>query len=110
MLIKDTRSTVTATGELFDAQSGVDPEGKHPRTAVATSSNGLLYFVVVDGRRSDATGINLKDLSTLLLDIGANDGMNLDGGGSSTFVTNSIVRNKPSDGNERAVSSIFCLR
>jgi len=111
MLIQNARSSVTATSELFDTQSGVDPEGKQPRTAVALGSNGLLYFVVVDGRRTDATGINLKDLSILLLDIGAKDGMNLDGGGSSTFVTNGRVLNKPSDRQgERAVSSIFCVR
>lgn len=110
MLVKDSRSTVTASGELFDAQSGVDPQGNQPRTAVALGANGLLYLLVVDGRRTDAQGINLQNLSNLFVDIGASSAMNLDGGGSSTFVTNSVVRNKPSDGSERAVSSVFCIQ
>ncbi len=110
MLVRNSQSFVTSTAELFDAQSGVDPKGNHPRTAIGLTQDGLLIMVVVDGRRDDATGINLKDLSQLLVDLGATAAMNLDGGGSSTFVVNGNAQNKPSDGEERPVSSTFCIR
>ena len=64
-----------------------DPE-VHPRTAVGYSQNGkFLYIVVVDGRQPFySQGMTLAELADLMIDIGAHDAMNLDGGGSSTLV------------------------
>lgn len=77
-----------------------DPE-VHPRTAVGYSQNGkFLFIVVVDGRQPlYSQGITLAELADLMIDIGAHDAMNLDGGGSSTLV----VRGE--DGQPRILNS-----
>ena len=77
---------------------------RHPRTAVAFSDD-FLYFVVVDGRNSEySVGMTLDELGEFVRDtLGAEWGLNLDGGGSSTMWVNGVVENRPSDGWERPV-------
>jgi len=60
----------------------------HPRTAVALNEAGdRLWLVVVDGRQVDySEGVTLLELAEQLRGLGASDGLNLDGGGSSTMV------------------------
>jgi len=58
--------------------------GAHPRTAVGVDKTGkILTLVVVDGRRTDAAGMTMPQLSKLMLELGCYNAMNLDGGGSS---------------------------
>jgi hypothetical protein len=72
--------------------------GRHPRTLVGWSSLGETLLVTVDGRQPDVSvGMTLAEAADLLLALGATDGINLDGGGSTTFVTNGTVANQPSD-------------
>lgn len=61
---------------------------RHPRTAVALSAEGTkLFLVVVDGRqRRYSEGVTLAELSDIILELGADMAINLDGGGSSTMV------------------------
>ena len=62
----------------------------HPRTAVGIREDGKLLFTVVDGRRPEwSNGASLTELAGLMKEAGATRAINLDGGGSSTF----IVRN-----------------
>ncbi len=72
-------------------------ETKHPRTAVAKLKDGKFLMVTVDGRSEASGGIGLEDLAKILLDLGATDAMNLDGGGSSTMFLDGKVVNHPSD-------------
>ncbi len=72
-------------------------ETKHPRTAVAKLKDGKFLMVTVDGRSEASGGIGLEDLAKILLEMGATDAMNLDGGGSSTMFLDSKVVNHPSD-------------
>jgi exopolysaccharide biosynthesis protein len=60
----------------------------HPRTAVAVDTSGkILWLVVVDGRQSNySEGVTLAELADILLELGADIALNLDGGGSSTLV------------------------
>lgn len=60
----------------------------NPRTAAATDQQGrTLWLVVVDGRQKDVSeGITLVELACLFQSLGVWDALNLDGGGSSTFV------------------------
>lgn len=109
MLIQNGASNITAEAELFDAKSGVDPNGLHGRTAVGLDNTGLVFFLVADGRRTIAQGASMTGLAGNLLSFGATNAMNLDGGGSSTLVINGQVINQPSDGSERPVVSILCL-
>lgn len=84
--------------------------GPNPRTAVGTTADGRLILVVVDGRRSGySTGVSLRDLADLMVSLGAQQALNLDGGGSSTMWLNGVVANRPSDGSERGVSSALVV-
>jgi Phosphodiester glycosidase len=92
--------------------SGLDAVTRAARTAAGVSRGGRhLYLVVVNGRSAVSTGLTLAGLSTLLRRVGADDAMNLDGGGSSTFALRApgepvvSVRNLPSGGRERAVAN-----
>jgi hypothetical protein len=72
--------------------------GRHPRTLVGWNPAGEELLVTVDGRQPDVSvGMTLAEAADLLLALGATEGINLDGGGSTTFVTNGTVANQPSD-------------
>ena len=74
-----------------------------PRTALGYNDQKLI-LIVVDGRRpSYSTGLSLYRLASLLVELGAKEAINLDGGSSSTFVVNGKVVNQPSGQNERDV-------
>ena len=75
-----------------------------PRSAIGITTDGEILLVVVDGRRISSRGISLEGLAELMLELGAVEAMNLDGGGSSTMVYEGRVVNRPSDGFERPVS------
>lgn len=85
---------------------------RHPRTALGVKADGNIIAVVVDGRQPGfSEGVGLDDLAKMMLDMGAVDAINLDGGGSSTFASRkpgeasvSLV-NRVSDGSERAVAN-----
>ena len=78
----------------------------HPRTAICYNQD-YIYFVVVDGR-DDAysVGMTVLELANFCKEkLHATDGINLDGGGSSTLWVNGEVVNRPSDGHERKVAN-----
>ncbi|MEP0846161.1 MAG: phosphodiester glycosidase family protein [Phycisphaerae bacterium] len=62
--------------------------GMNPRTAVGTDRDGrTLWIVIVDGRQPGIShGMTLVELACLFKSLGAWDALNLDGGGSTTFV------------------------
>lgn len=72
-------------------------ETKHPRTAVAKLKDGKFLMAAIDGRSESSGGIALPQLAALLLEFGATDAMNLDGGGSTTMFLDGKVVNHPSD-------------
>ncbi|HEV3365467.1 MAG TPA: phosphodiester glycosidase family protein [Acidimicrobiia bacterium] len=72
--------------------------GRQPRTLVGWNPAGERLLVTVDGRQPDTSvGMTLAEAADLLLALGATDGINLDGGGSTTFVAGGTVVNTPSD-------------
>ena len=64
-----------------------DP-GQHPRTTAGFSSDGTLILMCADGRSSFSAGFTYGDIINLYLDLGyeIRELLNLDGGGSTTFV------------------------
>jgi hypothetical protein len=91
---------------IFD---GVDPEGfsagarqfdsditrgRYPRTALAIAGDDLLA-VVCDGRANDEAGLTLAELAETLVRLGAEEALNLDGGGSASLVVDGRLRNHP---------------
>ncbi|HQY88741.1 MAG TPA: phosphodiester glycosidase family protein [Tepidisphaeraceae bacterium] len=84
-----------------------DSPQQHPRTAAGLSADRTeLILVVIDGRRENwSHGVTLRELGAMMIELGANDAINLDGGGSSTMVErvsdgNYRILNRPSDGSE----------
>lgn len=83
--------------------------GVHPRTMIGvTDDPQKIVLVVLDGRNSVlAVGMNYPDMQLIMKALGSKDAINLDGGGSSTFIVRSgdsfPCRNMPSDGTERAI-------
>jgi hypothetical protein len=74
-----------------------------PRTALGYNAD-TLFLIVADGRQPKySTGLTLYELAGILIDLGATEAINLDGGSSSTFVVNDAVINKPSGQREREV-------
>lgn len=71
--------------------------GIHPRTAIGQRKDGIVLFLVVDGRRVDSMGAGMKDLTDIMLKYGAYNAANLDGGNSSVLVINNEIMNKPID-------------
>ncbi|MFD2492474.1 phosphodiester glycosidase family protein [Amycolatopsis jiangsuensis] len=96
---------------LKDGQlQAVDDTTLAPRTAVGFSADGKrMWLVTVDGRQADSRGMTELELARQLKRLGADDAINLDGGGSSTLLARGegeaapSVRNAPSDGEERLV-------
>lgn len=99
------------------AQANLDPADpfvttRHPRTAIGVNSDtSALYLITVDGRQTNfSVGMNLFELADFMLRIGVFQGMNLDGGGSTTMVIRGGIVNSPSDaGGERAVANALLV-
>jgi hypothetical protein len=85
---------------------------RHPRTAVGTLADGRILLATVDGRRPPlSVGMTLSELARLMIEVGAIDAINLDGGGSTTMVVEGKVVNTPSDAaGERPVSDAIIVR
>ena len=88
-------------------------KGPHPRTAVGIKDHGnTLILVVVDGRKKGvATGMSLAEVAEVFVAVGAEEAINLDGGGSSVLAIRDpkthqmVILNHPSDGRERPVAN-----
>jgi hypothetical protein len=67
--------------------AGLQVGVRAPRTAAGTSADGTtVYLVTVDGSQEHSAGISIQNLAELISNMGADAGVNLDGGGSSTMV------------------------
>jgi hypothetical protein len=86
----------------------VDDREMHPRTAVGIDrGTKQLIFLVVDGRQRFSRGYTMVEIAKRLRALGADDALNLDGGGSTTLAARRSGRmrvlNSPSDGTQRSV-------
>lgn len=98
---------ITAEAEKFQADIA---SGRAPRTAIGITADQKLLLVTVNGRKSGISiGVTLNELAELMLELGAVDAMNLDGGGSTVMVIRDQVLNLPSDGVERPVSNAIVI-
>ena len=84
---------------------------RHPRTAVGFSrDSSTLYLITVDGRSESSSGMSLAELASLMQSLGVAQGLNLDGGGSTTLVLGGRVVNHPSDSaGERTVGNVLLI-
>ena len=103
-LVKDGKSVVDSSADYYNS--------RHSRTCVGITAEGKVVLMVLDGRQEPfSAGGSAEELAQIMLDAGCVTAINLDGGGSTTFVakqegSNTLtVVNRPSDGYERSVSS-----
>jgi hypothetical protein len=126
--VNEARIVASATGQpldltgVYNAVSGSDILVAHganvaptastgfnnanPRSVVGLSADaGLLYLVAIEGRLADSPGTSLVETADLMLGLGADQALNLDGGGSTALVVadHGTPRdlNRPSGGTER---------
>lgn len=71
-----------------------DPWGKSPRMAIAQRKDGVMMFLAIDGKNY-IDGATLQDVIDVLLQYGAYNAANLDGGQSSTLVVEGELANNP---------------
>lgn len=103
-------------GEMTDIASSVSSNDRDCRSCVGITADHRVVFLVIDGRQSPASvGGSLADAAQILLEAGCVIAVNLDGGGSSTYVAKqagadeAAVINRPSDGYARSVSSSLMI-
>lgn len=81
-----------------------------PRSAIAQCKDGTILLLAIDGRQSASRGATLKDVQDLLLQYGAYNAANLDGGSSTTLSYQGKILNNPCDiTGERSIASAFVL-
>lgn len=105
-LVQDGEKFITAVSEHFRPDV---VKGRAPRTALGITDRGNLLIVTVSGRSQFSIGMTLDELAELMMDLGAVDAMNLDGGGSTTMILRQRVFNLPSSGEERRVSNALLV-
>jgi hypothetical protein len=87
-----------------------------PRTCLGIKADGSYILFAADGRNPGyATGMNLTEVASYLIEKGCVHVVNLDGGGSTSMMIRmpgdpeAMIVNKPSDGKERSVSNGLLL-
>ena len=76
--------------------------GEAPRSAIAQREDGIVLLLVIDGRQAGSPGADMGDLTRVLLDYGAVNAANLDGGTSSAMELNGEIITNPRNGNFQA--------
>lgn len=67
----------------LEGNGGSFATARHPRSAVGITGGGKLLLCAVDGRTPAGAGMSLAELGQWLVWLGAQDALNLDGGGST---------------------------
>ncbi|WP_020618643.1 phosphodiester glycosidase family protein [Paenibacillus daejeonensis] len=76
----------------FDYETYYRHKDRHPRTAAGIRDDGTVFFVVIDGRGANGSvGFYIEELGLYMKELGAEEAINMDGGGSSTAVTRNAI-------------------
>jgi Phosphodiester glycosidase len=109
VLVQNGKINITNEEELKFTGKAI--KDKHPRTCMGYTTDGYLIIMVIQGRFPGiAEGATLEQEAKLLVDLGCEEALNLDGGGSSCMLVNGKETIKPSDkGGERPVPAVFLI-
>lgn len=69
--------------------------GIAPRTAIGQRQDGIVLFLVINGRLASSIGADMIDLTDIMENYGAYNAANLDGGSSSALIINQQIINTP---------------
>ena len=69
--------------------------GIAPRSAIGQRKDGIVLFLVINGRLATSLGADMVDLCDIMENYGAYNAANLDGGSSSELVINNKIINTP---------------
>jgi hypothetical protein len=73
-----------------------DVLARGPRSAIGFDKAGNWIMLAVDGRQANSVGLSLPETAKLLVELGAYQAMNLDGGSSTQLIVNGELANNPS--------------
>ena len=90
-VVSDEAEGFSAGAEQFDSDITA---GRYPRAALGCDGERLIA-VACDGRADDEAGLTLAELARALVELGAREALNLDGGGSTSLVCGGRLRNTP---------------
>ncbi len=71
--------------------------GWNPRTAIGQRADGAVIFVCIDGRQAGSVGGTYKDVVDIMIEYGAVNACNLDGGSSSVMMYRDPLNLYPRD-------------
>lgn len=115
-LLRDGKIEITADAEGFNWQE--NPEfyyrfgiRRNPRTLAGITEKGKLLLVTVDGRQPGwSVGASFVESAKIMRSLGAEDAVNLDGGGSTSITINQQLVNRPSDATgERPIADAITI-
>lgn len=86
--------------------------GTNPRTAIGQRADGAVIMLVMDGRQIHSMGVTYSDLVDIMMDYGAVNACNMDGGSSTAMYYNGEYVNSisSSNGQCRALPNAFMFK
>ena len=86
--------------------------GINPRTAIGQRADGAVLMLVIDGRQMHSVGCSFGDVRDVMIDFGAVNACNLDGGSSTVMFYKGEYVNSPSSasGTSRTLPNAFLFK
>lgn len=109
VLVQNSQVRVTNNEERKFAGKAIDD--RHPRTGIGYTPDGRVIVFVCEGRSDAAAGLTLTQMARVMQELGCEEALNLDGGGSTSLLVNGREVNTPSSkGEQRPVPSVFIVK
>lgn len=83
--------------------------GRAARTAIGADAAGDILLVTVDRRAGYSAGLTLEEMALLMMKLGAETAVGLDGGGSTAMWAGDKIVNQPADGRERKLANAILV-
>ena len=80
--------------------------GIAPRSAIGQRKDGIVLFLVINGRLASSIGADLVDVTDIMYNYGAYNAANLDGGSSSELVIKNKIINTPVAGGDQGLRNM----
>ncbi len=99
-------SSLIINGEVQSKNLG---GGVNPRTAIGQCADGSVLLLVLDGRSINTLGATMQDVADIMLEYGAVNAGNLDGGSSVMVYDGEIINNCASVTGPRNIPTAFIV-